>query len=248
METIHIGILKAGSAPQRLAARKGDYDTCFRELLVGAGPFRFSTFAVEDGVFPDGADAADAWLITGARHGVYEDHPWIAPLEALIRDIRALGRPLVGICFGHQIVAQALGGKVERAAAGWIVGPQQYRTVSGRSFWVNAWHRDQVTHLPPDAEVLASGENCPYAALRYPGPVLTLQPHPELAADDLLDLLAERAGALTADQYAYVERTARRNLPDLDYVVPVLGRVLSCGRIDAEARATSRSEQPEQTR
>ena len=65
-------------------------------------------------MFPEGIHDADGWLITGSRHGAYEDHPWIPPLEEFIRDAYAAQVPLVGICFGHQIIAQAMGGKVEK--------------------------------------------------------------------------------------------------------------------------------------
>ena len=99
----------------------GDYDALFRDLLAGHG-FDFVTFAVLDGEFPASVEDADAWLITGSRHGVYEDHDWIPPLEALIRKIDARRLPLVGVCFGHQIIAQALGGKVEKFKGGWSVG------------------------------------------------------------------------------------------------------------------------------
>ena len=81
---------------------------------------------IADNEFPAGPDAADGWLITGSKHGAYEDHDWIPPLEQLIRDIYAAGRPLVGVCFGHQIIAQALGGTVEKFKGGWSVGHTTY--------------------------------------------------------------------------------------------------------------------------
>ena len=220
-EKTRVGILKPGSAPRRLAATQGDYDACFRRLLADDA-FEFATYDIENGVFPEGPDVADAWIITGSRHGVYEDHPWIAPLEQLILDIQAAGRPLIGICFGHQIVAQALGGRVERAATGWIAGPQTYRDRNGNNFSVNAWHRDQVIELPPQAEVFASGEDCAFAGLRYPGPILTLQPHPEFDADYVLGLLAERGSVLPAPLQAHVEDNARSQPPDLYHLVPLL--------------------------
>ena len=120
-----IGILQTGHAPDALIDDTGDYDEMFRDLLGGHG-FTFATFAVVDGQFPDSAKDADGWLITGSRHGAYDDLPWIPPLEDLIRDIHARGLPLIGVCFGHQIIAQALGGKVEKFKGGWAIGRTTY--------------------------------------------------------------------------------------------------------------------------
>ncbi|AYG61847.1 type 1 glutamine amidotransferase [Rhizobium jaguaris] len=225
MQKINVGILKPGSAPEKLAAIQGDYDARFRALL-GEDAFAFATYDIENGVFPESATAADAWIITGSRHGVYEDHPWIAPLEQLIRDIQVTRRPLVGICFGHQIVAQALGGRVERAAAGWIAGPRRYRSAEGNSFFANAWHRDQVVGLPPEAEIIATGDGCPAAGLRYRRPILTLQAHPEFDTDYFLGLLAERGGALPEGQFETVRDKAHRCTLDLDYLARLLRDML----------------------
>lgn len=225
---IKIGILKPGSAPEKLAAAQGDYDAAFRDLLAD-DRFEFVTFAIEHGQFPEDAEAADAWIITGSRHGVYEDHNWLKPLEQLIREIRAARRPLVGICFGHQIVAQALGGRVERATS-WIAGPQRYRDLSGEEFVVNAWHRDQVVEAPADAEIFASGEGCPIAGLRYDGPIMTLQPHPEFDNTYLQGIVAERGSALPEElrnQVASASQSLHR-----DYVRSEIKKVLTAGRLE----------------
>ncbi|PKP84422.1 MAG: glutamine amidotransferase, partial [Alphaproteobacteria bacterium HGW-Alphaproteobacteria-2] len=142
-----IGILQTGHAPDELIAEHGDYPAQFRRLLAGHG-FEFDDYAVVDGEFPADIHAADGWLITGSRHGVYEDHPWIPPLEEFIRRAYVEHVPLAGICFGHQIIAQALGGKAEKFAGGWAVGPQTYRLAGGGEITLNAWHQDQVTRRP----------------------------------------------------------------------------------------------------
>lgn len=172
-----IGILLTGHAPDALIGETGDYDRFFKNLL-GPQNFEFVTFAVVDGQFPDSAEAADGWLITGSRHGVYEDHPWIPPLEALIREIRDKGQPLIGVCFGHQIIAQALGGKVEKFKGGWAVGPTEY-DLDGERVTVNAWHQDQVVALPEGARVLGSNAFCQNAMVAYGDNIWTIQAHPE---------------------------------------------------------------------
>ncbi|WP_372885527.1 type 1 glutamine amidotransferase [Shimia sp.] len=175
-----IGILQTGHFPDELQAELGDYEDMFRALLGDHG-FDFAVYNVVDQQFPASALAADGWLITGSKHGAYEDHPWIAPLEELIREIAAAGRPLVGVCFGHQIIAQALGGKVEKFAGGWAVGRQSY-DFGGVEMAFNAWHQDQVTERPEGARVLASNDFCENAALLYGDQILTIQPHPEFGA------------------------------------------------------------------
>lgn len=172
-----IGILQTGHVPDVLKDAHGVYPDMFARLLDGNG-FSFRSYAVVDMDFPDSPDDCDGWLITGSRHGAYEDLPFIKPLEAFIRDIYASGRPLVGVCFGHQIIAQALGGKVEKFDGGWAVGPTEY-DFNGDTLTLNAWHQDQVTELPPDATVIGSNDFCRYAALAYNDRAFTVQPHPE---------------------------------------------------------------------
>jgi GMP synthase-like glutamine amidotransferase len=186
-----IGILQTGHSPDEVRGDLGDYSDMFAQLLGGHG-FDFVTFNVVDGEFPAGPDAADGWLITGSKHGAYEDHPWIAPLEALIRAIRDAGKPLIGVCFGHQIIAQALGGKVEKFAGGWAVGPMDYR-FDDETLTLNAWHQDQVTVLPEGARVLASNDFCAHAALAYGDRILTIQPHPEFGRPLIEGLITHRA-------------------------------------------------------
>jgi len=186
-----IGILMTGHAIPEFEKDFGDYDKLFARLLAGHG-FEFVDFDIEGGVFPPGPEAADGWLITGSRHGAYEDHPWIPPLEQLIRDIYADGRPLVGVCFGHQIIAQALGGKVEKFGGGWSVGRTTYE-IDGHETALNAWHQDQVTEVPDGAEVIGSSDFCANAALLYGNKVYSVQPHPEFTAP-MVDMLVKRRG------------------------------------------------------
>lgn len=192
-----IGILQTGHAPDALIGETGDYDQFFERLLAGHG-FTFEVWAVVDGIFPPGPDAAEGWLITGSRYGAYEDHDWIAPLEELIRAIHAARLPMVGICFGHQIIAQALGGKVEKYDGGWSVGRVEYQTQDG-PVAINAWHQDQVTELPEGARVLGSTDFCANAILAYDDTILTYQPHPEFSSDFVADLIEARGRGLVPD-------------------------------------------------
>lgn len=192
-----IGILQTGLAPEMLAPEMGDYPDMFARLLDGNG-FTFRTWRVVEGEFPASVHDADGWLITGSRHGVYEDHAWIPPLEQFIRDSFAAHVPMVGICFGHQIIAQAMGGRVERYEGGWAVGPQDYN-FSGETLTLNAWHRDQVVEAPAGASVIASNDFCTNAALLYDDRALTVQAHPEFRPEFIDGLMKTRGKGLVPD-------------------------------------------------
>lgn len=189
---MHIGILQTGHAPDEMRRAQGNYTDMFQRLLAGRG-FRFSTWDVVDGDFPPDVQAADGWLITGSKHGAYEDHPWIPPLEDHIRAAYAAAVPVVGICFGHQIVAQALGGRVEKFAGGWTVGRQSYAWL-GEEIALNAWHQDQVVAPPEGAETVAASGGCAHAALVYGDRAFTVQAHPEFDAESIDTLIRTRGG------------------------------------------------------
>lgn len=195
---MRIGILQTGRSPDELQSRHGDYDDHFRRLLAGRG-FEFATYPVLDNVLPGSVNEADGWLITGSRFGVYEGHPWIAPLEDFLRRAYTAGVPIVGICFGHQILAQALGGRVAKYPGGWQVGPVEYCPPGGdRAQTLLAWHQDQVIKAPEGATVLAGNEDCRNGILAYGDRALTMQPHPEFTPGFLADLIEARAALLPA--------------------------------------------------
>ncbi|MEO0402787.1 MAG: type 1 glutamine amidotransferase [Pseudomonadota bacterium] len=194
-----IGILQTGHAPDEVLGPIGDYDAMFARLLGGHG-FEFVTFNVVDMDFPDGPEACDGWLITGSKHGAYEDHPFIPPLEDLIRAIHAADRPMIGVCFGHQIIAQAMGGTVVKFDGGWSVGHTEY-DYDGQGIALNAWHQDQVIKVPDGARTVASSGFCEHAALVYGDRIWTIQPHPEFGSDMVTALATYRGpGVVPAAQ------------------------------------------------
>lgn len=203
---MRIGILKSGQSPEVIRDEVGDYDTMFERLLAGRG-FTFRSWHVEALDFPASVHEADGWLLTGSRHGVYEDHAFIPPLEAFIRTAYAEHVPLVGICFGHQIIAQALGGKVIKSPKGWAVGAQDY-DFGGEKVTLNAWHQDQVVELPKGAEVLGQNEFCENAALVYDDRAFTVQAHPEFPDAVVQGLIDHRSKGVVPD--ALVERAETR--------------------------------------
>jgi GMP synthase (glutamine-hydrolysing) len=178
-----IGFLICGSLPEPAIAAHGNYSELYKELL-GGQDFTFESWNVFEGEMPNSPEDADGWLISGSKFGAYEGHDWIPPLEAFVRDTVAAVKPLVGICFGHQLIAQALGGKVEKFDGGWTIGRQTY-DFAGLDLPLMAWHQDQVTELPEGAQVVASTDSCKYAAVLYGNRAFTMQPHPEFDGETI---------------------------------------------------------------
>jgi len=195
-----LGILETGRPPEGLE-RHGSYVAMFAELL-GPG-LDYAAYAVIDDVFPDSVEDEDAWLVTGSAFGAYDDAPWIRRLEGFLRQAVAARVPVVGICFGHQVLASALGAKVEKAGAGWGVGPHAYDVLerpawmdgAGDSFTLNAMHQDQVLSLPPGSRLLARSDFCPFAALAYGEHAISFQAHPEFDNAYERELIEKRRGA-----------------------------------------------------
>jgi GMP synthase-like glutamine amidotransferase len=192
---MRIGVLQVERFQGALLDAVGPHLGLYEQLLTGHG-FAYDLYDVLAMQMPAAADAVDGWLITGSAAAAYDDLPWIAPLQQFIRQIHDQRRPLVGICFGHQIIAQVLGGRVEKFAGGWSIGRQPY-VIDGQPVHLNAWHRDQVTALPPEAQVFGQSDFCRYAALTYGDHILTLQAHPEYGATMLRALIDHYAD----DQY-----------------------------------------------
>ena len=156
------------------------------------------------GELPESVSECDGWFITGSRFGVYEDHDWIPPLEDFIRSAYAQKSKMVGVCFGHQIIAQALGGEVGKSEKGFAVGAVDY-TLTGRlspssevlpaDTRLHAYHQDQVKVPPEAAELILTSDFCHYAGFAYGDWGLSVQPHPEFEGAYLRDLIVERKGS-----------------------------------------------------
>ncbi|MBL4918222.1 type 1 glutamine amidotransferase [Szabonella alba] len=232
-----IGILQTGAAPDQLKPDSGDYPDMFQLLLAEQG-FTFRTWRVEVMDFPPDIHAADGWLITGSRHGAYEDHAFIPPLEDFIRTAYGAHVPVVGICFGHQIIAQAMGGKVEQYDKGWSVGATDY-DFEGQTLTLNAWHRDQVTQVPQGAKVVATNGFCANAALLYDDRMFTVQAHPEFPPAFVEGLMRTRGPGLVPDPLMQAARARLADPLDAGSIAKRIGAFFraarQAGQQDAEA-------------
>ncbi|WP_421934675.1 glutamine amidotransferase-related protein [Phenylobacterium sp.] len=202
---MRLGILETGAPPPGVD-QFGDYPAMFRALL-GPRTHDYTTFDVQAGELPASAEACEAYIVTGSSAGVYDPLPWIAPLSDFLRAAR--GTPMVGICFGHQIMAQAFGGKVIKSPKGWGVGLHRYE-VQAPQAWMDAprltipaSHQDQVVEAPPAATVLAGSAFTPLGMLAYDDhPAISLQLHPEFEPAYARALIEARRGTRYTDEEA----------------------------------------------
>ena len=194
-----VAILETGRPPGDLDQQFGDYSAMFRQLL-GRG-FEIESFDVPARKLPD-PTAHHAYMLTGSPAGVYEPLPWIEPLQEFIRS--ADGAKMVGICFGHQIMAEALGGHVEKSDRGWGAGLHRYTVVRAEP-WIDtsgtiavpASHQDQVVRQPPNTDVVAASDFTPFASLAWRDrPAISFQFHPEFSPAFAKALIEKRYDAV----------------------------------------------------
>ena len=192
-----IGLLQCDHVAEHLLYLNGDYDTQFTKLLPG---FDWRYYDLTAGRFPESLDECDAYLCTGSKHSVYEDIDWIHRLKKLVQTIHAARIPFVGVCFGHQMMAQALGGKVQKADCGWCVGVHTFEVVQ-REGWMQPFQaefrllmscQDQVLALPPNSTILAKAADCPVGMYRVGERMLGMQAHPEFSVAYMEALLRQR--------------------------------------------------------
>lgn len=229
---MHLAILMTNTDESDFAKRHPKDGEKFTRLVHLVRPdWQLTSFAVKDGVFPTDMSLFDGMIITGSPASVHDTDPWVARLQALIRDIYAQDIPMFGACYGHQAIALALGGTVGPNPAGWVFGRTRSKIIHATP-WMQGLpemfseygaHVEAVTHLPEGAQVLAVSDTCPIAGYRIGNAIYTTQNHPEMTdgfiealIEEYHDKLPEGVGdaakaslAHDVDQRAYAETIAQ---------------------------------------
>jgi GMP synthase-like glutamine amidotransferase len=206
---LKVGILKTGRPPNPAIPQFGTYPDMFMRLL-GPDAYDWRTYAADEGEWPARPEDCDAYIVTGSACGVYDAEPWIGELMDFLRQAKGRAK-LVGVCFGHQAMAQAFGGEVVKSDRGWGIGEHEYRVVS-REPWMTpaaetirlpASHQDQVVKAPPGADVIAASDFSPFGALAWRDqPAISIQLHPEFEPAYATALIEARRGRTYADDQA----------------------------------------------
>ena len=211
---MRIGILQADSVLVQFQPDHGNYPGMIAGILGQAATelnlkAEFRNYDVEHGIYPDAIDECDGYVITGSKKSVYDDDPWIDALKEYTRELHNAEKKLVGLCFGHQLVAEALGGKTVGAELGWCVGIHENEIVQSKWFMdgeelglftLIVSHKDQVIQLPKGAQLLASAKQCTNSMYCIDDHIFTMQGHPEFTQEysrDLMDMRQETLGAGT---------------------------------------------------
>jgi GMP synthase-like glutamine amidotransferase len=218
-----IGILLVGRASEDLVDEYGTYAEMLIALInTEEQVFEFKTFNILDDEFPKDHLECDGWIVTGSPHGVYEDHSWIPTVSQLINNVYEANLPIFGVCFGHQLIAQALGGHVEKSEKGWGLGLHTYQVNNKPDYMsnlseevtLNICHQDQVLRPPQGATVYAKSEFCENAGFYIKDKVLTMQAHPEFLVDFTKALLTARRDVTIPKEFVDPALVGLKNNPD----------------------------------
>jgi GMP synthase-like glutamine amidotransferase len=212
-----IGLLECDHVAERFRHIAGDYRQMFANLLKRYAPnLSLIPFDICNGQWPASLNACDAYICTGSRYSVYDDLDWIPSLKIFIRELHDAHQPFIGICFGHQMLADALGGTVGRSDQGWGVGVREIEIARSEAwmepqqshFRLQFMHQDEVGRLPENGVLLGQSDHCPVAMFRVGDRMLGIQAHPEFSKAYSQALLLDRIDRIGAE----LARTALASL------------------------------------
>ena len=215
-----LGLLVCDHVRPEFLGIDGDYPDMFRRLFAGHDDVELVVYDAINGDIPADPAECDGWLTTGSRHSVNDDEPWIRRLEDFVRAAAASGTPFIGICFGHQLIAKALGGSVVRSERGWGVGLKEVEVRAdlglGSSFRILNSHQDQIELLPEGFEILGWNQHCPVAMIGFGGSLIGIQGHPEFDPAYSKALMESRRGRLIPEETVDAGLATLDDPPDSD--------------------------------
>lgn len=210
-----LGILLCDDVRPELQPKHGNYPAMFSDLFGHVDPsVRLNFYRVIDGQYPEALDECDAYISSGSKFGVNDEIKWVSVFESFVHQLYQQHIPFIGICFGHQMIARALGGEVCRSDKGWGIGAANVRfnheevsqhswlTEPQGSYSLLVSHQDQIMEPPEDTIVLAGSEFCPYAMIQVGSHFLGIQGHPEFTpaySNDLIHLRRDSYPATTVN-------------------------------------------------
>ncbi len=212
---MRIGILETATLEPAVKNKYGSYAEMFQRLFLSVdNQLQFNDYPVINGLYPDSIDECDAFLITGSKFDAHGEDPWILKLRDYIIDLHQQRKRLIGICFGHQLIARALGGLTQRNKNGWGVGNAcshidqvkpwmgaENNQSSKKQFSLLVSHQDQVVKLPDQAQLIASSDYCPISSYQVGNHILTFQGHPEFQAEYLRYTMTKRHDLIGEEKY-----------------------------------------------
>jgi GMP synthase-like glutamine amidotransferase len=227
-----VGILRVDDVNTELVDTFGEYPEMFEDLLQKANFSRpleqqveliFTTYYSNEGHLPETLSEQHAYIITGSKTGVYEDLAWIAELERFIQTLHKAKKIVVGICFGHQLIAQALGGLAAKAPQGWQIGVKtanlnqnntnDYNGIAAFNLLYS--HQDQVIKAAPGSLIVASTPDCPIAMTTLGNHILTFQGHPEFNKSYAQSLYEFRQAVYPQDRYNEAIRSLELSIDEI---------------------------------
>jgi GMP synthase-like glutamine amidotransferase len=187
-----IGILNAYHFDPTPGNHQEEYTALMMDFAKRVFPGKqVKNFKVAQNQWPQSINECEVWIITGSPKGAYDPDPWIAELKKFIVNLNEHQKKLIGICFGHQMIAEALGGQVIKSPKGWGVGIREFEITAPQDWMRPALkkvsllfsHQDQVVIMPKGAKLLAQDSFCEFQMYQLAKHILTLQGHPEFSVE-----------------------------------------------------------------
>lgn len=206
-----VGLLICGEMPPAMHRKGITYPKLLKDWLGKNMPAKsvYKPYRVFASNLPTSVESCDCYFVSGSRASLTDNEPWMRDLCNFLLVAAKAQVPVVGICFGHQALAKALGGRVDRAK-NWCAGFQEWRVVReegwmrdcGKRLHLLSIHQDQVVKLPPRSVRIATSEACPNGVFRIANHTIGIQGHPEFTPQIMRKLIEANAKSIGKEAVA----------------------------------------------